>query len=272
MKIKVRNQQDGSAIVTGTVDPKLPGRILWLRTNAVKPSARTTTRSDGSSRCASSSRGPAATRPSSSPRRARRAVVPRTQESSDEAVPFRRRSASLPPRSPCRRPRPRIRASTRRSSSRTRPRADNDACRITDAVDNDVCIQDNQRTTYAVGNDGYAMGFTEGAPTTPSTLTNGAPAGAAWSTTASCRAPGAARPTTTTARCGWRTRPRRPTCRRTRPASAPRGTRPRTSSPGRTTRSTTTSRGRRRRVGIGDEPAKWIAVVKDRPPASTSPR
>jgi len=54
----------------------------------------------------------------------------------------------------------------------------NDACRITDAVDNDLCIQDRQRTTYAVGNDGYAMAFTEGAPAaTPSTLTNGAPAG-----------------------------------------------------------------------------------------------
>ena len=54
----------------------------------------------------------------------------------------------------------------------------NDACRITDAVGNDACIQDRQRTTYAVGNDGYAMAFTEGAPAaTPSTLTNGAPAG-----------------------------------------------------------------------------------------------
>jgi hypothetical protein len=54
----------------------------------------------------------------------------------------------------------------------------NDACRITDAVGNDACIQDRQRKTYAVGNDGYAMAFTEGAPAaTPSTLTNGAPVG-----------------------------------------------------------------------------------------------
>ena len=48
VKIKVRTHKDGSATVTGTVDPKLPGRIQWLRSNAVKPSARTTTRSNGS--------------------------------------------------------------------------------------------------------------------------------------------------------------------------------------------------------------------------------
>jgi len=48
VKIKVRNHKDGSATVTGTVDPKLPGRIQWLRSNAVTPSARTTTRSNGS--------------------------------------------------------------------------------------------------------------------------------------------------------------------------------------------------------------------------------
>lgn len=42
VKIKVRNRADGSAIVTGTVDPKLPGRILLLRTNAIKASAKTT--------------------------------------------------------------------------------------------------------------------------------------------------------------------------------------------------------------------------------------
>ena len=33
--------------MTGTVNPKLPGRIQWLRSNAVTPSARTTTRSNG---------------------------------------------------------------------------------------------------------------------------------------------------------------------------------------------------------------------------------
>lgn len=47
VRIKVRNHKDGSATVTGTVDPKLPGRIQWLRSNAIKPSARTSTRSDG---------------------------------------------------------------------------------------------------------------------------------------------------------------------------------------------------------------------------------
>ena len=44
VKIKVRNRADGSAVVTGTVDPKLPGRVLWLRSNAVQASAKTTTR------------------------------------------------------------------------------------------------------------------------------------------------------------------------------------------------------------------------------------
>jgi len=44
VKIKVRNRADGSAIVTGTVDPKLPGRVLWLRTNAINASAKTTAR------------------------------------------------------------------------------------------------------------------------------------------------------------------------------------------------------------------------------------
>ena len=50
VKIKVRRHKDGSATVTGTVNPKLPGRIQWLRSNAVKPSARTTTRSNGTFR------------------------------------------------------------------------------------------------------------------------------------------------------------------------------------------------------------------------------
>ncbi|MDA0178703.1 hypothetical protein OJ997_00225 [Solirubrobacter phytolaccae] len=44
VKIKVRNRADGSAVVTGTVDPKLPGRVLWLRANAIKESARATVR------------------------------------------------------------------------------------------------------------------------------------------------------------------------------------------------------------------------------------
>jgi len=55
-----------------------------------------------------------------------------------------------------------------------------DACRITDAVNNDACITDAQRTTYAVGNDGFAMAFIEGTvanPVGPATETNGAPAG-----------------------------------------------------------------------------------------------
>ena len=47
VRIKVRTRKDGSATVTGTVNPKLPGRIQWLRSNAVTPSARTTTRSNG---------------------------------------------------------------------------------------------------------------------------------------------------------------------------------------------------------------------------------
>jgi hypothetical protein len=44
VKIKVRRDSGGSAVVTGQVDPKLPGRVLWLRSNAVTPSAKTTTR------------------------------------------------------------------------------------------------------------------------------------------------------------------------------------------------------------------------------------
>lgn len=55
-----------------------------------------------------------------------------------------------------------------------------DTCRITDAVNNDACITDAQRTTYAVGNDGFAMAFIEGSVTNPvgaTSETNGAPAG-----------------------------------------------------------------------------------------------
>jgi hypothetical protein len=44
VKIKLRHRGGGSILVTGTVDPKLPGKVQWLRSNAVTPSARTTTR------------------------------------------------------------------------------------------------------------------------------------------------------------------------------------------------------------------------------------
>jgi hypothetical protein len=44
VRIKLKRAKGGSVTVTGTVDPKLPGKVLWLRTNAVKPSARATTR------------------------------------------------------------------------------------------------------------------------------------------------------------------------------------------------------------------------------------
>jgi hypothetical protein len=44
VRIKLEQANDGSVRVTGTVDPKLPGKVLWLRTTAVKPSARATTR------------------------------------------------------------------------------------------------------------------------------------------------------------------------------------------------------------------------------------
>ena len=41
VRVEVARRRDGSAVVTGTTDPKLPGRVLWLRSNAVTPSART---------------------------------------------------------------------------------------------------------------------------------------------------------------------------------------------------------------------------------------
>jgi hypothetical protein len=44
VRIKIKRRKDGSALVTGTVDPRLPGRVLWLRTSAVTPSARTSAR------------------------------------------------------------------------------------------------------------------------------------------------------------------------------------------------------------------------------------
>jgi hypothetical protein len=43
-RITVRRMPDGGALVRGRVNPALPGRVLLLRTTAVKPSARTTAR------------------------------------------------------------------------------------------------------------------------------------------------------------------------------------------------------------------------------------
>jgi hypothetical protein len=45
VRIKIRRTKTGGAVVTGTTSPKLSGRILWLRTDDVRPSARTTARS-----------------------------------------------------------------------------------------------------------------------------------------------------------------------------------------------------------------------------------
>lgn len=44
VRIKVRRLQSGTVVVTGTTSPKLSGRILFLRSNAVKATARTTAR------------------------------------------------------------------------------------------------------------------------------------------------------------------------------------------------------------------------------------
>ena len=44
VRIKVRRLRSGTVVVSGTTSPKLGGRILWLRTDAVRPSARTTAR------------------------------------------------------------------------------------------------------------------------------------------------------------------------------------------------------------------------------------
>ena len=44
VRVKVRRLKSGTVVVTGTTSPKLTGRILWLRANAVRPSARTTAR------------------------------------------------------------------------------------------------------------------------------------------------------------------------------------------------------------------------------------
>jgi hypothetical protein len=42
--IKVKRRKDGAVVVTGTVDPKLPGRVLLLPRNGIKPAARANTR------------------------------------------------------------------------------------------------------------------------------------------------------------------------------------------------------------------------------------
>lgn len=44
VRIKVRKRASGTVVVTGTTSPKLTGRILWLRSDAVRPSKRTTAR------------------------------------------------------------------------------------------------------------------------------------------------------------------------------------------------------------------------------------
>ena len=44
VRIKVRRLKSGTVVVSGTTSPKLSGRILWLRSNAVRPSARTSAR------------------------------------------------------------------------------------------------------------------------------------------------------------------------------------------------------------------------------------
>lgn len=41
VRIKVRRLRGGGAIVTGRVRPALPGRVLWLRSNAARPTATT---------------------------------------------------------------------------------------------------------------------------------------------------------------------------------------------------------------------------------------
>jgi hypothetical protein len=43
-RITLRRMRDGGVLVRGRVNPALPGRVLLLRTTAIKPSARTTAR------------------------------------------------------------------------------------------------------------------------------------------------------------------------------------------------------------------------------------
>lgn len=44
VRVRVRRAKAGGVTVTGTVSPKLPGRVLWLRDGASSPSAATTAR------------------------------------------------------------------------------------------------------------------------------------------------------------------------------------------------------------------------------------
>jgi hypothetical protein len=44
VRIKLRRMRGGAVLVTGRVRPALPGRVLWLRNDAAKPSARTKAR------------------------------------------------------------------------------------------------------------------------------------------------------------------------------------------------------------------------------------
>jgi hypothetical protein len=44
VRIKVKRHKNGSATVTGTVEPRLAGKVQWLRSTAIKPSARVNTR------------------------------------------------------------------------------------------------------------------------------------------------------------------------------------------------------------------------------------
>jgi hypothetical protein len=44
VRIKVKRRKDGAAVITGTVDPKLPGRVQLLPGNGIKPVARANTR------------------------------------------------------------------------------------------------------------------------------------------------------------------------------------------------------------------------------------
>jgi hypothetical protein len=43
-RIKVKRRRDGAAVITGTVDPKLPGRVQLLPRNGIQPVARAGTR------------------------------------------------------------------------------------------------------------------------------------------------------------------------------------------------------------------------------------
>jgi len=44
VRVKLRKLKSGTVVVSGTTSPKLTGRILWLRSDAVRASARTTAR------------------------------------------------------------------------------------------------------------------------------------------------------------------------------------------------------------------------------------